>query len=136
MTGVQTCALPISPDPILPAPYVEKLPFPVRVKEHAVITKVVKKGGKKAKDHYEQLKVQPSVALVKDLTGENVEGGHINFCGHASNVVRPPKGKAKKVGAPVISVKIGDHLLYNYKTQDNKRLRLFKLPATEKNGSD
>ena len=50
--------------------YVEKLPFPVRVKEHAMITKVVKKSGKKSKEHNEQLKVQPSIALVTDLTGK------------------------------------------------------------------
>ena len=88
------------------------MPFPIRVKEHVVVTKVVEKSRKKAKEPYEQLKVQPSVALVKDLTGENVEGGHIIFCEDASNIVRPPKGKAKKVGAPVIPVKIGDHCYY------------------------
>ena len=96
----------------MPVSYVDKLPFPVRVKEYAVITKVVKKSGNKAKDHDEQLKVQSSVALVKDLTGENIEGGHIIFYEDASNIVRPPKGKAKKVGAPIISMKIGDHCYY------------------------
>ena len=85
----------------MPVSYVEKLPFPVRVKEHAMITKVVKKSGKRAKEHNEQLKVQPSVALVKDLIGENVEGGHIVFCEKASNIVRPFKRKVKKAGSPV-----------------------------------
>ena len=90
-------------DPIFPISYVEKLPFPVRVKEHATITKVVKESGKKAKENKEQLKVQPSVALVKDLIGENVEGGHIVFCEEASNIIRPFKRKVKKAGSPVIS---------------------------------
>ena len=84
----------------------EKLSFPVRVIEYDMITKVFKKSGKKAKEHNEQLKVQPSVALVKDLIGENVEGGHIVFCEEASNIVRPFERKVKKAGSPVISVKL------------------------------
>ena len=71
-----------------------------------MITKVVKKSGEKSKEHNEQLKVQPSVAFVQDLIGENVEGGHIVFCEEAYNVVRPFKRKVKKAGSPIISVKL------------------------------
>ena len=46
--------------------------------------------------------------MVKDLVTKNVDGGSINFCDAATNIVRQDKSP-RVVGTPVISVKIGDH---------------------------
>ena len=60
----------------------------------------------------EQIKVEPSVAMVKDLLVDNIDGHVIYFYGEASRIAKP-EGKDKHrpvVGMPVVSVKIGDHL--------------------------
>ena len=72
---------------------------------------VVNKSDKKAKEPDEQIKVEPSVAIVKELVSENVGEEYIIFCDDASNVVSHPT-KSRKVSVPVLSVKIGDHCYY------------------------
>jgi hypothetical protein len=59
----------------------------------------------------EQIKVEPSVAMVKDLLEENIDGHVIYFCNEATRIVKPDKSDIRRpvVGMPVVSVKIGDH---------------------------
>ena len=59
----------------------------------------------------EQINVEPSIAMVKDLLADNIDGHVIYFCDKAARIARPDtKNKHRPVvGMPVISVKIGDH---------------------------
>ncbi|KAK1685584.1 hypothetical protein QYE76_046432 [Lolium multiflorum] len=98
-------------DHVLPEAYIEKTPFPAKMKEYSVITSVVNKSAKKPIEPEEQIKVEPAVAIVKDLVTENVEDGHIIFCEDASNIVSHPN-KSRKASVPVLSVRIGDHCYY------------------------
>ncbi|KAK1642024.1 hypothetical protein QYE76_059829 [Lolium multiflorum] len=98
-------------DHILPEAYIEKTPFPARMKEYSVITSVVNKSAKKPIEPEEQINVEPAVAIVKDLVTENVEDGHIIFCEDASNIVSHPS-KSRKASVPMLSVRIGDHCYY------------------------
>ena len=52
-------------DPVVPTSYIEKPPFPVRIKEHAKVSTVVHKSNIKAPKPSEKIKVEPSVAMVK-----------------------------------------------------------------------
>ena len=61
-------------DPIVPTTYIEKPPFPVRIKEHAKVSTVVNKSYIRTPKHDEQIKVEPSIATVKDLLEANVDG--------------------------------------------------------------
>ena len=105
--SVEVCTV----DRILPEPYIEKAPFTAKVKEHSIITKVVNKSKRKARELDEEINVEPAVAIVKDLVTTNVEDGHIVFCEDASNIVSHPN-KSKKASVPVLSVRIGDHCYY------------------------
>ncbi|KAK1648458.1 hypothetical protein QYE76_066263 [Lolium multiflorum] len=98
-------------DHVLPEAYIEKTPFPAKMKEYSVITSVVNKSAKKPIEPEEQIKVEPAVAIVKDLVTENVEDGHIIFCEDASNIVSHPN-KSMKASVHVLSVRIGDHCYY------------------------
>ncbi|KAK1606124.1 hypothetical protein QYE76_029797 [Lolium multiflorum] len=100
-------------DHVLPEAYIEKTPFPAKMKEYSVITSVVNKSAKKPIEPEEQIKVEPAVAIVKDLVTENVEDGHIIFCEDASNVVLHPN-KSRKASVHVLSVRIGDHFYYGF----------------------
>ena len=59
----------------------------------------------------EQVKVEPKIAMVKDLLADNIDGHVIYFCNEAARIARPDaKNKHRPVvGMPVIFVKIGDH---------------------------
>ena len=59
----------------------------------------------------EQIKVEPSIAMVKDLLVDNIDGHVIYFCDEAARIAKPDmKDKpGPVVGMPVVSVKIGDH---------------------------
>ena len=59
----------------------------------------------------EQVKVEPNIAIVKDLLSDNIDGHVIQFCGETARIAKPcAKDKHRPmVGVPVISVKIGDH---------------------------
>ena len=105
--SVEVCTV----DHILHEPYIEKVRFPAKVKEHYIITSVVNKSKRKAREPDEQINVEPAVAIVKDLVTKNVEDGHIVFCEDASNIVSHPS-KSKKTSVPVLSVRIGDHCYY------------------------
>ena len=59
----------------------------------------------------EQIKVEPNIAIVKDLLVDNIDGHVIYFCDETARIAKPcDKDKHRPVvGTPVISVKIGDH---------------------------
>ena len=98
-------------DPIVPTAYIEKPPFPIRIKDHAKASTVVNKSNIRTPKPPEQIKVEPSIAMVKDLLADNIDGHVIYFYDEAARIARPDtKNKHRPVvGMPVISVKIGDH---------------------------
>ena len=58
----------------------------------------------------EQIKVEPSIAMFKDLLADNIDGHVIYLCDEAARIARPDARIHRPVvGMPVISVKIGDH---------------------------
>ncbi|KAK1641921.1 hypothetical protein QYE76_059726 [Lolium multiflorum] len=87
--------------------YIEKTPFPAKMKEYSVINSAVHKSEKKPIEP----ELEPAVAIIKDLVTENVEDGHIIFCEDASNIVLHPN-KSRKASVPMLSVRIGDHCYY------------------------
>ena len=95
----------------MPTAYIEKPPFPIRIKEHAKVSTVVRKSNIRAPKPDEQIKVEPSVGMVKDLLVENIDGHVIYFHDEATRIAKPDeKDKHRHViGMPVVSVKIGDH---------------------------
>ena len=77
---------------------------------------MVHKSHIKAPKPSEQIKVEPSIAMVKDLLVDNIDGHVIYFCEDAARIAKPVRTEQDKldknkkvVGMPVISVKIGDH---------------------------
>ena len=98
-------------DPIVPTCYVEKPPFPVRIKDHAKASTVVRKSNIKTYTPPEQVKVEHNIAMVKDLLADNIDGHVIYFCDETARIAKPcAKYKHRPVvGMPVFSVKIGDH---------------------------
>src|ERR1041385_1174438 len=98
-------------DPILPAVFYEKPPFPTRMREHSFVTGIVNKSGKRIDEHEDLIKVDPQVAMVKDLVTNDVSDSKINFCVVSTNIVTT-KNKSTISGTPVVSVKIGDHNYY------------------------
>ena len=81
------------------------------MKEHAKVSIVVNKSNIKAPRPSEQTKVKPSVAMVKDLLDENIDGHVIYFGDESARIAKlDTKDKNKPVvGMPVVSIKIGDH---------------------------
>ena len=63
------------------ATYVEKPPFLVRIKDLAKASTVVHKSNTRTYTPPEQIKVEPSIAMVKDLLDDNLDGHVIYFCG-------------------------------------------------------
>ena len=88
-----------------------KPPFPVRIKDHAKASTVVRKSYIRTPTSPKQIKVEPSIAMVKDLLADNIDGHVIYFCDEAARIAEPDtKDKHRPVvGMPVVSVKIGDH---------------------------
>ncbi|KAK1641713.1 hypothetical protein QYE76_059518 [Lolium multiflorum] len=110
-SSVNKCVVVETVDNVIPKAYIEKTPFPAKMKEYSVISSAVNKSEKKPKEPEEQIKIEPAVAIVKDLVTENVEDGHIIFCEDASNIVSHPN-KSKQVSVPMLSIRIGDHCYY------------------------
>ena len=98
-------------DPIVPTDYIEQPPFPVRIKDHAKASTVVRKSNIRTYTPPEQVKVEPNIAIVKDLLSDNIDGHVIYFCDETARIAKPcAKDKHRPVvGMPVIAVKIGDH---------------------------
>ncbi|KAK1678265.1 hypothetical protein QYE76_039113 [Lolium multiflorum] len=110
-SSINKCVVVETADRVIPEAYIEKTPFPAKMKEYSVINSAVHKSEKKPVEPEEQIKVEPAVAIIKDLVTESVEDGHIIFCEDASNIVSHPN-KPKQASVPMISVKIGDHCYY------------------------
>ncbi|KAK1661297.1 hypothetical protein QYE76_049456 [Lolium multiflorum] len=110
-SSINKCVVVETVDHVIPEAYIEKTPFPAKMKEYSVINSAVNKSEKKPIEPEEKIKVEPAVAIVKDLVTENVEDGHIIFCEDASNIVSHPN-KSKKASVPMLSVRIGDHCYY------------------------
>ena len=81
------------------------------MKEHAKASTVVNKSYVRTPKPAEQIRVKPSVAMIKDLLVNNIDGHVIYFCDEASRIAKPDKKDKHKpvVGMPVVSVKIGEH---------------------------
>ena len=98
-------------DPIVPTAYIEKPPFPVRIKDHAKASTMVCKSYTRTPTPPEQIKVEPSIAMVKDLLVDNIDGHVIQFSGETARIAKPCNRDKHRpvVGMPVVSIKIGDH---------------------------
>ena len=72
---------------------------------------MVNKSNIRAPKLSEQIKVEPSIAMVKGHLVDNIDGHVIYFCDGAARIARPDtKDKHRTIiGKPVFSVKIGDH---------------------------
>ena len=72
---------------------------------------MVRKSNARTPTTHKKIKVEPSIAMVKDLLADNIDEHVIYFCDEAARIARPDtKNKHRPiVGMPVISVKIGDH---------------------------
>ena len=71
---------------------------------------MVRKSNTRTPTPSEQIRVEPSIAMVKDLLVDNIDGHVIYFCDEAANIAKPDaKIHRPVVGMPIISVKIGDH---------------------------
>src|SRR4051812_48201625 len=81
------------------------------MREHSFVIGVGNKSERMAGVHEDQIKVDPQVALFKDLVTSNVEDSNINFC-VVSTILVTTKNKGPISGTPVVSVKIGDHNYY------------------------
>ena len=92
----------------MPTTYIEKPHFHVRIKEHAKVSTVVRKSNIRALKLDEQIKVEPSVAMVKYLLVENIDGHVIYFCDEAARIAKPDEKDKHRpvVGMHVVSVKI------------------------------
>ena len=62
----------------------------------------------------EQIKVEPSIAMVKDLLADNIDGHVIYFCDEAARIARPDaKNKHRPVvGMSVISIVIMAYVIW------------------------
>ena len=81
------------------------------MKGHAKASTVIRKSNIRTYTPPEQVKVEPNIAIVKDLLSDNIDGHVIQFCGETARIAKPcARDKHRSVvGVPVISVKIGDH---------------------------
>ena len=98
-------------DPVLPAVVYEQPPYPSRIKEHSFVTGILNKNGRTTDEPKGTIKVQPQVAMIKDLLTSDIEESTISFCVVATNIVTA-RNKGPISGTPVVSVKIGDHNYY------------------------
>src|SRR3954471_23928249 len=98
-------------DLVLPAVVYEQPPYPSRIKEYSFVTGILNKNRRTTDDPEDTIKVQPQVAMVKDIVTSDIEESTISFCVVATNIVTA-KNKGPISGTPVVSVKIGDHNYY------------------------
>ncbi|KAI4995968.1 hypothetical protein ZWY2020_040470 [Hordeum vulgare] len=98
-------------DPVVPSAYIEKPPFPVRMKDHYKASTVIRRGYIRTPTPPEKIRVEPSIAIIKDLLSDDVEGHNIHFYEDAARIAKPHVRDKHRpvVGMPVVSVKIGDH---------------------------
>jgi hypothetical protein len=80
-------------DPVVPTAYIEKPPFPVRIKEHAKASTVVNKSNIRTPRPSEQIKVESNIAMVKDLLVDDIDGHVIYFCDEAARIAKPVRNE-------------------------------------------
>ena len=61
------------------------------MKEHAKASTVVNKSYVRTPKPDEQIRVQPSVAMIKELLVDKIDGHVIYFCDEASRIAKPDK---------------------------------------------
>ena len=68
---------------------------------------MVRKSNTRTPTPSEQIKVEPSVAMVKDLLVDNIDGHVIYFCDEAARIAKPDEKDKHRpvVGIPVVLVK-------------------------------
>ena len=76
-------------DPIVPTTYIEKPPFPVRIKDRAKASTVVNKSNIRTPKPSEKIKFEPSISMVKDLLVDNINGHVIYFFEEAARIAKP-----------------------------------------------
>ena len=98
-------------DPVFPTTYIGKPPFPVRIKDRAKTSTVVRKSNIRTYTPPEQVKVERNIGIVKDLLADNIDVHVIYFSEETARIAKPDAKYKQRpmVGMPVISVKIGDH---------------------------
>ena len=76
---------------------------------------MVRKSNARTPTPREQIKVEPSIPMVKDLLVDNIDGHVIYFCDEAARIARPDtKNKHRHVvGVPIVYVKKGDHCYHD-----------------------
>ncbi|KAI4979781.1 hypothetical protein ZWY2020_016534 [Hordeum vulgare] len=81
------------------------------LKDHAKASTVIRKGYIRTPTPPEKIRVEPSIAIIKDLLSDDVEGHDIHFYEDAARIAKPHARDKHRpvVGTPVVSVKIGDH---------------------------
>ena len=84
---------------------------PTRIKEHAKASTMVRKSYTRTPTPPEQIKVEPSVSMVKDLLIDNIDGHVIYLCDEAARIAKPDsKYKLRPfIGMPGVSIKTRDH---------------------------
>ena len=76
-------------DPIVLTVYIEKPPFPVRIKDHAKASTVVRKSNIKTYTPPEQIKVEHDIAIIKELLSNNIDGHVIHFLDETARIAKP-----------------------------------------------
>src|SRR4051812_19415954 len=92
-------------DLVLPAVVYEQPPYPSKIKEHSFVTGILNKNRRTTNESDGMIKVQPQVAMVKDLVTSDIEESTICFCAVSTNIVTA-KNKGPISGTPVVSIKI------------------------------
>ena len=77
------------------------------MKEHAKASTMVNKSYIRTPELDEQIKVEPSIAMVKDLLEEDMDGHVIYFCEEAPRIAKPDKRDKHRpvVGCPLSQLK-------------------------------
>ena len=86
---VEEKTITYSVDPIVPTAYIVKPPFLVGIMEHAKASTVVRKSYSRTSTPPEQIKAEPSIALIKDILVNNIDGHVIYFYDEAARIAKP-----------------------------------------------
>src|SRR3954463_10725928 len=81
------------------------------MREYSFVTGIMNKSERRTDEPEDLIKVDPQVAVFKDLVTNDVSDPIIIFCAVSTNIVTT-KNKSPISGTPVVSVKIGDHNYY------------------------
>src|SRR3954463_11608383 len=79
--------------------------------QHSFVRGIINKSERRTDEPEDQIKIDPQVAVVKDLVTNDVLDSQINLCAVSTKIVTA-KNKVPISGTPVVYVKIGDHNYY------------------------